>query len=157
MRRLAEDKDLDQVYSIYMDKSVIPFLGYDPMSLDDFRPIYEEMVGSGKSTSVFKVVGFYSESKYPGRAKHVAYFGTLAVSPVFRGEGIAKSMISEAIRNLKNVGIKRIEIIVESDNSRAISFYKSFGFEIEGTLKKFYKRSHEKHYVDDYIMAVLFN
>jgi ribosomal protein S18 acetylase RimI-like enzyme len=158
MRRLAKEKDLEQVYSIYMDESVIPFLGYDSMSLDNFRSIYKNLI-ENEDFFVYEqdqdIVGFYRASKYPGRASHVAYLGTLAVSPKFQGKGFARSMISEAIQILTDSSVIRVEIIVESDNPRAIGFYESFGFKIEGTLKKFYKRSHQNHYVDDYIMAVL--
>jgi ribosomal protein S18 acetylase RimI-like enzyme len=47
-------------------------------------------------------------------------------------------------------------LTVESDNTRGLAFYAKQGFEIEGKLRKFYKRSHEAEYVDDYIMSKLF-
>ena len=159
MRRPAKESDLEAVYAIYMDESVIPYLGYDPICIEDFTSIYRELVATNEFFLYEKdneLAGFYFVSRHPGRANHVAYMGTLAVSPKFHGEGIADEMLTEALEKLIESGVKRIEIIVEVDNLRAISFYKKLGFEVEGTLKKFYKRSHESHYIDDYIMALLF-
>ncbi len=159
MRRIAEGKDLLEVYAIYMDDSVIPYLGYDPMPLEEFKPIYAELINSNNFYLFEKnheIAGFYYESRYAGRTRHVAHLGTLAVSPKYQGQGIAKEMLKEAIEKMKDSGIKRVELIVESDNLRAISFYEKFGFEIEGKLRKYYKRSHENHYTDDYMMSLLF-
>lgn len=66
-------------------------------------------------------------------------------------------MVGEAIEELCRSGAKRIELIVESDNTRGISIYTRLGFEIEGKLRKFYKRSHEPTYIDDYIMSKIFD
>jgi putative acetyltransferase len=46
MRRLATPQDIDAVFSLYMHEKVVPYLGYDPMPLEDFRAIYQEMVES---------------------------------------------------------------------------------------------------------------
>lgn len=160
MHRLAKDSDLETVFNIYMAETVVPFLGYDPMPLDEFRPIYEDLL---KEQCFFvyeeagEVAGFYKISRRPGRAHHVAYLGKFAVSPTFHGRGIGRKMLSDVIESMVAEGVKRIELIVESDNTGAVAFYERLGFEIEGTLKKFYKRAHEMHYVDDYIMARIFD
>ena len=46
MRRLATPEDLNAVFSLYMHEKVVPYLGYDPMPLEDFRAIYQELVAS---------------------------------------------------------------------------------------------------------------
>jgi hypothetical protein len=46
MRRLATPHDLEAVFTIYMHERVVPFLGYDPMPLEEFRAIYKELVDS---------------------------------------------------------------------------------------------------------------
>jgi putative acetyltransferase len=160
MRRLATENDLHQVFAIYMHQDVVPFLGYDPMPLDGFRQVYRDLLQSG-CFFVYEVsgriAGFYKASRHPGRAHHVAYLGTLAVNPEFQGKGIARSMVEDAIDRLRESGVKRVELTVESDNPRAIAFYRKMGFAVEGTLRKFYKRASDAHYVDDHIMARLFN
>jgi ribosomal protein S18 acetylase RimI-like enzyme len=160
MRRLAELNDLEPVFSIYMDPMVVPFLGFDPMPIDAFQPIFRELVES-RCFFVYEVsgelAGFYKASRHPGRANHVAYLGSLAVAPKFQGRGVAHAMVTEVIEEFLRSGVKRIELIVESDNTRALAFYARLGFEIEGKLRKFYKRSHESAYVDDYIMSKIFD
>ena len=158
MRRLATPHDLEAVFTIYMHERVVPFLGYDPMPLDEFRAIYKELVDS-RSFYIYehdgRVAGFYRASRYPGRVRHVACFGTLAVDPALHGKGIAHAMVSDAIEHLKADGVKRIELYVESDNAPGLRFYKKLGFECEGTLRKFYKRAGEADYIDDQLLALL--
>jgi putative acetyltransferase len=157
-RRLATPEDIDTVFALYMHEKVVPYLGYDPMPLEDFRPIYRELVDSG-SYYVYeregRVAGFYRAARYPGRVRHVACLGTLAVDPAFHGQGVARAMVGEAIAALKAAGIKRVELYAESDNAPALRFYEKLGFEREGTLRKFYKRAGEADYVDDHLMALL--
>ncbi|MES2103152.1 MAG: GNAT family protein [Pseudomonadota bacterium] len=159
MRRPAAESDFGQVCSIYMDERVIPFLGYDPMSKEEFKTVYAELIAGGNffvHELEGQIAGFYKTNRYPGRAAHVAYIGSFAVNPAFQGRGLATAMPKEAIADLRTKGIKRIELIVESDNPAAIALYEKCGFEKEGHLRKFYKRASEDHYVDDYLMALLF-
>lgn len=158
MRRLATPQDIEAVFSIYMHEKVVPFLGYDPMPLDEFRPIYRELVES-RSFFIYKaegrIAGFYRATRYPGRVSHVACFGTLAVDPLLHGKGIAHTMVSDGIARLVAEGVKRIELYVESDNAPGLRFYEKLGFEHEGTLRKFYKRAGEADYIDDHLLALL--
>lgn len=160
MRRLAELNDLETIFSIYMDPAVVPFLGFDPMPIEAFKSIFGELVDS-RCFFAYDVngelAGFYKASRHPGRASHVGYLGSLAVAPKFQGLGVAYAMVTEAIEALRCSGAKRIELIVESDNIRGLAFYSRLGFEIEGKLRKFYKRSHESEYVDDFIMSKIFD
>lgn len=158
MRRLASRQDLHAVYTIYMDEEVVRFLGYDPMPLEQFAAIFEEMIAS-KAFFVYlndgEVAGFYRITRFAGRTSHVAQLGSLAVAPAFHGQGVARSMLTEAIAEMHAAGIRRVELIVESDNPRGMAFYQRAGFCVEGTLRQFYKRSGESEYIDDYIMAKL--
>ncbi|CAA2100065.1 Mycothiol acetyltransferase [Variovorax paradoxus] len=158
MRRLATPEDLVSVHALYMHEKVVPFLGYDPMPLEEFRPIYRDLVDSG-CFHIYehdgRLAGFYRATRYPGRVQHVACLGTLAVDPAFHGQGIALAMVTEAIDALKAAGVKRIELFAESDNAPALRFYEKLGFEREGTLRKFYKRAGDADYIDDHLMALL--
>ena len=160
MRRLATLEDLHAVFTLYMHEKVVPYLGYDPMPLEDFRPIYQEMVGSGRFFVYEldgRVAGFYRATRYPGRVQHVASLGTLAVDPTLHGKGVALAMVSQAIDELKAAGVKRIELCVESDNAPGLRFYEKLGFQREGTLRKFYQRAGAAAPIDDHMMALLFD
>lgn len=158
MRRLATPEDIDTVFALYMHEKVVPYLGYDPMPLEDFKQIYRLLL-DGRDFFVYerdgRIAGFYRASRYPGRVRHVASLGTLAVDPALHGQGIALAMVADAIERLKSDGVKRIELIVESDNAPALRFYEKLGFEREGTLRKFYKRATDAQAIDDHIMALL--
>jgi RimJ/RimL family protein N-acetyltransferase len=159
MHRLASLQDLDSVYAIYMQEEVIPFLGFDPMPRSDFVKVFEELIASRSFFVVERdgrVQGFYKTSRHEGRARHVAYLGTFAVTTEARGTGMAKSIVEEAIARLQSEGVTRVELMVEADNPRALQFYRKLGFELEGTMRAAYKRSGEDHYVDEHFMARLF-
>jgi RimJ/RimL family protein N-acetyltransferase len=160
MRRLATPEDIDTVFALYMHEKVVPYLGYDPMPLEDFRPIYQEMVDS-RRFFVYeldgRIAGFYRATRYPGRVQHVASLGTLAVDPALHGQGVALAMVSQAIDELKAAGAKRVELCVESDNAPGLRFYEKLGFQREGTLRKFYRRAGAAEAIDDHMMALLFD
>jgi len=158
MRRLAKPQDIEAVFSIYTHEKVAPFLTYEPMSLVEFEGIYEELLESG-CFHVWEVdgaiAGFYKATRYPGRVRHVALLGSLAVDPRRHGQGVGHAMLTDAIERLKADGIRRIELYAESDNVPALRFYEKLGFVHEGTLRQFYKRAEEPHYVDEYVLGLL--
>ncbi|WP_119155100.1 GNAT family N-acetyltransferase [Caldimonas tepidiphila] len=158
MRRAANPTDLEAVHAIYMHEAVVPFLGFDPMPLDDFRAVYRDLLASGGFfvwEAGGEVAGFYKAVRHPGRARHVAGLGTLAVAPRHHGSGVARAMVGDAIARLAAEGVLRVELMVESDNPRGIRFYEGLGFRIEGTLRKFYKRAGDAHFVDEHVMGLL--
>ncbi|MBM0103194.1 GNAT family N-acetyltransferase [Steroidobacter sp. S1-65] len=158
MLRLATPADRDAVYSIYMHPEVIPYLGYDPMPAEAFVPIFQELLDC-RSFYVFerdgKVAGFIRSSRQPGRAAHVAYLGTFAVSPDWHGTGVARQIMEETIALLKKQGVLRLELQLEPDNPRALAFYTKLGFQQEGRLRAAYKRAGDPHYTDEIYMGLL--
>ncbi len=85
------------------------------------------------------------------RRRHVATFG-IAVAHTHQGKGIGNQLMRETINMCDNwLNISRIELTVFADNTGAIALYKKFGFEIEGTGKKYAFRNGE--YVDCTFMA----
>lgn len=158
MIRLARPSDLEAVFSIYMDESSVPFLSHDPMPLEEFRPIYSALVESGEFHVLEKdgeVVAFCRATRHVGRARHGAYLGTFAVHPRERGSGLAREFFETMIAKLEQEGVLRVELLVESDNPRALAFYRKLGFQHEGTLRAAYKRSEGATYVDELLFARL--
>ena len=160
MIRLALPADLSDVFEIYMHPEVVPYLGYDAMSKDEFRKIYENLLDS-KSFFVWedceRIKGFCCVARHAGRSKHAAYLGTFAVHPDARGNGVAKKILNQIILDLNQKGVSRVELTVLEDNSRAITFYKKYGFEVEGMIRSSFKRSHQEHYLNELYMAMLFH
>lgn len=160
MRRLAQPEDQARVHAIHSHPQVSPFLTYEPMPLQDFGPVYDEMLASGAFyvwTVAGRIAGFYRITRYPGRASHVALLRTLAVDPDAQGQGIAQAMVADALLHLRADGIRRVELYAESDNARALRFYEKLGFQQEGRLRGFYRRAHESQDVDEIVMGLLLN
>jgi len=86
------------------------------------------------------------------RYLHRASLG-FAINKAFWGNGIGSKMISECIHWCKNEGFEQLELEVVTDNTRAISLYKKFGFEIYSTLKHSMKYL-DGTYADEYIMIL---
>ena len=85
------------------------------------------------------------------RRSHVADFG-VSVDSRWHNRGVASALMREMIDLCDNwLRVERIELTVFADNAPAIAVYKKYGFEIEGTGRRYALRNGE--YVDAYYMA----
>ncbi|EOC1311953.1 N-acetyltransferase [Cronobacter turicensis] len=85
------------------------------------------------------------------RRSHVATFG-MSVHPGWRNRGVASALMGEMVNLCDNwLRIERIELTVFVDNAPALAVYRKFGFETEGTGKRYGLRNGE--FVDAYFMA----
>jgi ribosomal protein S18 acetylase RimI-like enzyme len=156
--RPARAGDIDAVFAIYMHESAIPFLGYDPMPAAEFGPVFEALCDGGLQVAELAtggVGGFIRAQRLVGRSRFCATLGPLAVRDDQRGTGLAEAMVRAAIAELHAAGVRRFDLIVESDNARGIRFYQRLGFVIEGTMRACYRRAHEDRDIDSYLMALV--
>lgn len=153
-------ENFDTIYDIYMDETINPFMSYDPCPKEEFKTIFQELMArdlfwlfqhEGKDCAMCGVI----LSK--GRKKHSATIVSLGIKKEFQGLGIGKKIMHDVVQHLRNMGIWRIALTAEADNDRAISFYKKLGFEIEGRLSKYLKRDGSNEYIDEILMAKIFN
>lgn len=86
------------------------------------------------------------------RYLHRAAMG-IAVLKAYWSKGIGKIMMQECINWCKENGVEQLELEVVTQNDRAVSMYKSFGFEIYGTKKHALKYS-DGTYADEYHMIL---
>src|SRR5918994_1299336 len=85
------------------------------------------------------------------RMRHVGSIG-MAVRDDWQGRGIGTVLMEAALDLADNwLNLTRVELTVYVDNAPAIALYEKFGFEIEGTHRRFAFRDGE--YVDGYSMA----
>jgi RimJ/RimL family protein N-acetyltransferase len=68
------------------------------------------------------------------RLKHSALLA-LGVLREHWSQGVASRMLGQVIAWAPGAGIKRLELTVHTSNDRAISLYRKFGFEVEGTRR----------------------
>ena len=103
-------------------------------------------VGEGE---VVGVIGLHTSSR--PRVNHKAEVGMM-VRDDWQDKGVGSAMM-RAVTDLadKWLNLTRIELTVFTDNESAIALYRKFGFEIEGTLRKYAFRDGE--FVDAFAMG----
>ncbi|MBD3883533.1 GNAT family N-acetyltransferase [Phormidium tenue FACHB-886] len=123
-------------------------------SLDFYRRRVERQVEQGRTVVAIadeNLVGVASLSVGSGRCAHAAGLG-INVHDDYHGRGIGSALMVALLNLADNwLNLTRLELDVYCDNDRAIALYKKFGFEIEGTKRKFAFRDGE--FVDAYGMA----
>ncbi|MCR8969756.1 GNAT family N-acetyltransferase [Facklamia sp. 7083-14-GEN3] len=80
---------------------------------------------------------------------HIAELGVSIVKDYW-GYGIGKMIVQELIDFAKKVDLKILTLEVVTENQRAVRLYKSFGFDIKGTLSQRLRHGH--FYYDVYTM-----
>lgn len=96
--------------------------------------------------------GLHANAK-SGRRAHAMHLG-ITVGGDFQGRGIGTALM-KALVDLADgwLNVFRLELNVFADNARAITLYKRFGFEVEGTHRAYALR--DGRYVDTCSMARL--
>ena len=98
-----------------------------------------------------QIAGSAGFNRYKGRRSHAAGIG-LGVHDDFQGRGVGTALLAALLDAADNWhAIKRLELAVFTDNTRAIRLYQRFGFEAEGVQRAFAFRA--GHYVDALGMA----
>jgi putative acetyltransferase len=156
MPRLARAGDIEAVHRIYMHDLVVPFLGVDPMPLEPFRAVFDGLLAAGHFyvlEHAGKLAGFYRITQFEGRARHVAQLGAVAIDPALRGSGLAAELVDHAIDRMRQLGVRRVELLAEADNARGLTFYRKMGFVEEGVQRRAYRRAGEDSDVDEILMV----
>lgn len=158
MLRTATSTDTEFLFSLYMHPAINRWLLYEEMPLDAFRPIAADLIArnalfifehDGLPAGMCKLV----PQKY--RNGHIMYLGGVAIHPAFRGGGLGKNMLQEAILVCRDRGFTRIELTVAVENHPAIGLYESLGFVREGILKNYTYLEKEGIYMDEQVMALI--
>jgi RimJ/RimL family protein N-acetyltransferase len=156
--RLANEEDFKAVYDLYMDAASNPYLTYDPMNLEEFRPIFYSVLLSQTLYVVEldgTIIGTYRLISKSDRQSHTVYIGGFAVNPGMKGRGVGSAILHHIKKDCFAKGKSRIELTVDVNNTAAIALYKKLGFVLEGTVKNSYKLSSTNKYYNEYLMAVL--
>ncbi len=154
--RRAEPDDAEALWRCYTAPRVVRNTMQLPYrSVESVR---EHLVKSGEGDHPLvavvdgEVVGsIYLHTTARPRLRHTGEIGMM-VRDDWQGKGVGSAMM-QAVIDLadKWVNLTRVELTVYTDNEPAIALYRKFGFEIEGTLRKFAFRDGE--FVDAYAMA----
>jgi len=157
MRR-ATASDFDRLYTLYMDSEVNPYLVFEAMPPEAFRPIFEAFL-STREFYVYEegstIVAALTVARGEMRMAHVATLGTIAVHFDAHGTGVGAAFLSQVLALLAKQGVRRVDLTVDIDNPGAIAFYESQGFHREGLLHGYVRRTGETEDVDNVMMATL--
>ena len=154
--RKAEPSDAEAIWKCYTAPLVVRnTLQLPYRSLESVRELLTKGGEGGHilvaviDGEVAGMIGLHTYSR--PRINHRAEIGMM-VRDDWQGKGVGKAMM-QAVIDLaeKWLNLARIELTVFTDNEPAISLYRKFGFEIEGTLRKHAFRDGE--FVDSYVMA----
>jgi ribosomal-protein-alanine N-acetyltransferase len=63
----------------------------------------------------------------------------LAVAPPHQRQGVARSLLQEGIRKLKEAGVRHVFLEVRASNHPALGLYTSLGFRLHSTRKDYYQ------------------
>ena len=154
--RKAEPSDAEAIWKCYTAPKVVRNTLQMPYrSLESVRELLTKG-GEGQHTlvavvagEVVGVIGLHTSSR--PRVNHRGEIGMM-VRDDWQGKGVGAAMM-QAVVDLadKWLNLTRIELTVFTDNEPAIALYRKFGFQIEGTHRKFAFRDGE--FVDAYAMA----
>ena len=154
--RKAEPTDTEGMWKCYTAPQVVRnTLQLPYRSLESVRELLtkggegEHILVAVIDGEVVGTIGLHTSSR--PRIAHKAEIGMM-VRDDWQGKGVGAAMM-QAVIDLadKWLNLARIELTVFTDNELAIALYRKFGFEIEGTLRKYAFRDGE--FVDAYAMA----
>lgn len=123
---------------------------------DECFAFYRDIVARGLCQYVAvadDVVGWCDILPVHGEARaHVGMLG-IGLLPAARGQGIGARLLEAAIAGAWARGMRRIQLTVRSDNTRAIALYQRYGFVVEGCLRRDFCVGDETY--DGIVMALL--
>ena len=102
-----------------------------------------------------EVVGHLGLETFPARPRrrHVGEIG-MAVRDDLQGRGVGTALMEVALGLADNwLNLTRVELTVYVDNAAGVALYRKFGFEVEGTHRRYAFRN--GHYVDAHSMGRL--
>ena len=154
--RKAEPSDAEALWRCYTAPQVVRnTLQLPYRSLQSIR---EQLAKNGEGDhilvaavdgEVVGVIGLHMSAR--PRIRHKAEIGMM-VRDDWQGRGVGSALMRAVVDFAdKWLDLTRIELTVYTDNEHAIALYRKFGFEVEGTLRKYAFRDGE--YVDAYAMA----
>jgi putative acetyltransferase len=159
MIRKATQQDFDFIYDLHVHPQVNRFLFYEIMSAEEFKPIFNGLLTQGilyvyEEDGILK--GMFKLVPKEHRASHIVFLGGVAIHPSFSGKGCGQRMLHQIIFLGRERGFLRIELGVSSINTKAIHLYEKAGFVKEGLLKKYIHLKTENLFLDDVVMAYLY-
>ncbi|MEM1172105.1 MAG: N-acetyltransferase family protein [Cyanobacteria bacterium P01_H01_bin.35] len=141
--RNAEAKDLAVIVEIYNASipSRIATADLEIISVESRISWYQEHSPDSRPILVLElddqVIGWLSFQSFYGRPAYKATAEvSIYVAPKYKGQGIGKKLLSEAIYRSPKLGIKTLLGLIFAHNIPSLSLFNKFGFKRWGYLPK---------------------
>jgi ribosomal-protein-alanine N-acetyltransferase len=108
---------------------------------DLLREVYNEKALNLVSMSGDRVVGYVNIWHVFDEADII----NIAVHQDARGHGIARDLLNEALKQLKELGVREVYLEVRVSNTAAQALYRGFGFKVEGIRRKYYANGEDAY------------
>ncbi|MBT2214923.1 GNAT family N-acetyltransferase [Virgibacillus dakarensis] len=91
------------------------------------------------------ITAFYNDKMIIGsilvwkvKNENIGTIEDVFVKPYWRRHGLAKHLITEGIRHLRNCNLEYAQLLVETKNQSALKLYKSLGFEVKKEERRYW-------------------
>jgi GNAT superfamily N-acetyltransferase len=165
IRRASRD-DFEALYGLWMQDHINPFMSFELISQDEFKPIFEKLFSDSEIYVIEeagKVVAARRMDYGTDDHAHLAEFASFGVDKDHLRKGYGKLFYDFFIAKIKKerADITRIEISQETDNDPALYLALKQGFKVEATFPDWLTRTtgthKEKWYVGERFLACLLN
>ncbi|OGT36429.1 MAG: hypothetical protein A3F11_06390 [Gammaproteobacteria bacterium RIFCSPHIGHO2_12_FULL_37_14] len=149
LRRATPD-DFDALYEIWMQDHINPFMSFEQMPKNEFRPIFDQLFkasdiyvieDAGQVVAARRII-FDSDDH-----AHTAYFASFGVHKDHLRKGYGElfyNVFIDLIRS-KRPDITRIELTQETDNDPALRLANKMGFKVEAAFPDWLPRTTGTH------------
>lgn len=100
------------------------------------NPAYFFFVAKDEEGNVLGYIATY-------QVRDEAFVENICVTESARRQGVGRALVERAVENCEANGASFLSLEVRRSNTAAIGLYESFGFELEGTRKKYYSDPEE--------------
>lgn len=107
------------------DRAHERFLGY--LDLARSRDDYQVLIADHPAGPVGFVIACVLPNSPVYRARWIGYINDLCVTDAWRGRGVGRMLVDEAVAWLRHRGADSVEVYVAHRNPRAIQFWKRMG------------------------------
>ncbi|MGB3403577.1 MAG: N-acetyltransferase family protein [Microcoleaceae cyanobacterium] len=113
----------------------------EPISVESRLQWYEEHSPNSRPILVLeiedKIVGWLSFQSFYGRPAYQATAElSIYIRPGYQGQGIGKTLLTEAIQRSPQLGLKTLMAFIFAHNIPSIKLFKKFGFQQWGHLPR---------------------
>ena len=119
------------------------------LTADPARDLVEDYLSKGISYVALtegKIVGVYVLVSV---SEDVAELKNISVEEKYQGMGIGKKLLLNAIKQAKEIGVKKIDVGTGNSSFSQLAFYQKLGFRIVGIDKDFFIKNYKEEIIEN--------